>query len=183
MKDEWPCGSEQPFGVQIAHSWKEIGAILFLIDEFKVDTFIEIGTSRGGLSAFMLARCYFMSEFVYRGIEVDPDVISGRVMEFSQNLPNARIVVGNCFSEGIQEYIKHMVDLSKVAFLYCDGCNRPREFSEYMSIMRPGDIVALHGFPLDVTLSTIQPFVDDEKFVRVVRPCLDRTTLLVGTLI
>lgn len=154
----WPNLTENPFGIYIAHAWNEIGALFQAIDRYQVKTFIEIGTHRGGLSYFLIQRAKNVSDFIYLGVEINPDLVDARVINeiHLSNSGRASIYFGDAFEQHtIVEVMSHF--RQGVALVYCDGGNKPKEVQTFAPLLRPGDLIAAHDYGDEIQFMDVLP--------------------------
>lgn len=140
----WPLGQAQPFGVVSDHSWTEMGALFRMIDEHNVTLFIETGVGRGDLAAWMIAKCNFDPGFQYLGITNDPNAVDTRIREKVGD--RTFISVGAACSQPTMRRVGALIRNSTVAMVLCNGLDIGKEVDQYLSILRPGDLIVAHQF-------------------------------------
>ena len=112
---------------------------------------IEIGTSKGGLSA-LLADCvaHVGGEFHTFDIHGDGD--------FNQYplRGNATFHLGGCFEFPHAKIIVDCLRAPGRCFLLCDGGNKPKEWNTFRQFLKRGDVIAAHDW-CDETIPNYSP--------------------------
>lgn len=110
-----------------------------LITEIKIDSIIEIGTHKGGLT--YLLNGLKDSSCDLNSFELIKSNIDPKVLESDINLH-----IGNCFDPKIEDMIKDLIQTSGRVLLLCDGGNKDIEFQVYSKYLKTGDIIMLHDY-------------------------------------
>ena len=137
-KDEFPGSISLPYGVKTSHTWHEIGAILRVINDYDVMTFVELGFHVGGLGTIVSGRSKWMPNFQYMGYDLEfanVDSMVARLLSVRQ---------GNIF-ENIDEIYSLAKDNGKV-LIYCDNGDKAREMREFSKHLQSGDIIMCHDY-------------------------------------
>ena len=112
---------------------------------------IEIGTSKGGMSA-LLADCvaHVGGEFHTFDIHGDGD--------FNQYplRGNATFHLGDCFDIKNSDFIDNQLYKPGLAFLLCDGGNKVKEWNLFKHSLKSGDIIGAHDW-CDETMPKYSP--------------------------
>lgn len=136
-----------PHGIYLAHWWNEIGRLLNVIDQFKVEFFVEIGMLHGGLSAILLSSVEYRTELSYLGIELDSVYVDARVRATVASLgPRASILDADAWKNTTVLKVSDTLRQRGRTLIYCDGGDKPRELHLYWPILRPGDLIACHDY-------------------------------------
>jgi len=138
-------------GIPTAMTVVQVHAFDSLIDYFRVSTFIELGTSHGGLASHFMKRQtgerearYYDPPFHYYGFENNPGVIYSQVKE--------HIIVADVTHSATIEKIKELIDSSVgPAIIFCDTNNKPREMLVYAEFLRVMDIIIGHDYSGEIT--------------------------------
>lgn len=112
---------------------------------------IEIGTSKGGLSA-LLADCVAHYGGEFHTFDVHGD---GNYNQYPLK-GNAHFHLGDCFETSIRTYIKAKILQDGLCFVLCDGGNKVREWNEFRNYLKVGDVLAAHDF-CDETIPNYSP--------------------------
>lgn len=179
----WPLDSDQPFGVKSDHTWSEIGAIMRIIDECHVQTFIETGAGRGDLSAWMIAKCRFVPGFQYLGITNDPSGVDMSIQSQIGTQERAFIAIGAPCSDGMMRKVGSLIRNSSCAMVLCNGLDIEREVDRYLQILRPGDVIAAHQFLVQYRGRKLMDMARNERLDRIVGDWITRTRFIAGVLL
>jgi predicted O-methyltransferase YrrM len=126
-------------GFDVAQTPDQIKLLDEILDTYKITTYIELGTYRGGLSNYVLTT---RPDIDYYGFDYAPEQIDERI----RNHP--RMITADVFSNGCKERILSIVTNSSGAVLiFCDNGNKPRELETYSPIIRSGDLIQVHDYP------------------------------------
>lgn len=132
--DEFPGSISLPYGVKTSHTWHEVGQILRIINDYNIETFVELGTHVGGLASILLPISQYRS-FVYFGIERDASIVYPAIKD--------RVFIADIL--GAVDTVRN-VKLNRKTFIYCDGGDKIREMWTYHPILNRGDILACHDY-------------------------------------
>lgn len=145
-QDEWNGITSLPYGIIMGHTWHEAGQILRVLNDFDVDSFIEIGTNVGGLTSLMFGRAAVCHLFKYLGLELDFSIVNQHVLALRSFSPRFRILNLDCFSqEAFDEVGKHLRNSGR-CLLYCDGGNKVKELYHFAPLLRTKDILMCHDY-------------------------------------
>lgn len=135
----------------------ELGAILSIIQDFKIRTFVEIGIDQGGLASFLIARERIDSEFTYCGVELEPKKLDLRIRpEMSSQAENGKIFFGDVFSAQALLWLKNIRNTLADPFLFfCDDGDKPREVKLLSDLARTNDVILVHDFNKEIKIDDI----------------------------
>lgn len=157
-------------GVKSIHSPKDVASIFQLIDEHKIHLFIDGYILTGDITAWMLCKCWFNQFFYYYGVCINQEEVDPKVTEKIPFVPNARIQPGLCWSDSVKKYILSMVEKQfHPVMFYCGDGEQEKLFNIGMEVLRPGDIIAVPGFPDKFRLSMAQKYLVDDKLKRLIK--------------
>lgn len=106
-----------------------------------VRTVIEIGTF-GGINAAIMGLTMAMRGGRVITIDIN-DIVP---TEVRRGWPaNVRFLKGDAFDQSVQEMVKEICSLDPTLII-CDGGDKPREVREYMPLLRPSSLLAVHDF-------------------------------------
>jgi len=158
-------------GIPTAMTPVQVDAFDCLIDYFRVTTFIELGTFKGGLASHFIERQerkskvrFYDKAFKYYGFECDRGVIEARM------LPH--IIIADVSQNATIDRIKTLVDLSVgPVIIFCDTNNKPREMLTYGKLLRVLDIVIGHDYPGEITDEFLNKYgIDHPNFQEIGGP-------------
>jgi len=127
-----------PFPISI--SWLEVGAILMLIQEFKIRSFFELGTNRGGLASILFLRARF-DKLRYNGIEIEEKFCDTAI--YGEVFPKFNLRVGDAFEN--MDWIKTCLTPSP-ACIFCDGGNKQKEIDIASGFINSSDFILGHDY-------------------------------------
>jgi len=133
-KDEFSGSTSLPYGIKTSHTWHEMGQILRIINDYEIETFVELGVHVGGLASLLLPITKYKN-FTYFGIEKDVSIIHPAIRD--------RIYIGDIL-ESVDEVRR--IKMSRRTFIYCDGGNKKLEMGLYKDLLNTGDIIACHDY-------------------------------------
>jgi len=134
-------GAIWPMGVPTSLTWYDIGALLTLLHLFDVRLIIEIGVEHGGASAVFAARCRYLPECSYYGIDITLDQLDPSVAA----LDGERIYRRNAWlSQTVDEVAQWVRESAGACLIFCDGGDKPKELHLYAPLLRPGDVLVGH---------------------------------------
>jgi len=140
-----PCdihGAVWPLGIPVALSWAEIGAILVLIHELGIKSFVELGVGTGGFAAILLARRDLGADLHYYGIEVDPAKMDERLRRKSE------ISYEDVFGENGVKWLERSIrDSYPPVLVFCDNGNKPKEATLVAGLENKPDYILMHDYP------------------------------------
>lgn len=154
-----------PFGITASQTWEQLTAYLRAVHELDVKLFVELGIHKGGLAALMIARTHWV-DFRYLGIEIAPRHIDERVIK--RDGGPVRIWYGDCLGEAIKKQVSDAIhDTQGVVFVLCDNGNKPAEMKTYAPLLRLGDYIAAHDYPLEITDKDLRAMDNSPDFEQV----------------
>ncbi len=133
----------RPHGIYLCHWWHEVGALLNILETFRIDLFVEIGFLDGGLSALMLSRQDYVPGFRYMGID---GLDWNRLHNVLKDKGGADLFQADAFHPETVATIGRAVRASKRAMIYCDNGDKAREANLYYEHLRSGDLLGMHDF-------------------------------------
>lgn len=157
-----------PFDVPIAQTWLQVAKICSFIDHRKIAMFVELGIWKGGFSALLMLRSYYVTAFCYVGVENNITSIDPRVLDYADTNPNFTIILDDIFSQETQDKIARHIGMAQgPAFVYCDGGNKPLELKTYAPLIRTGDYIACHDYPGEVQDKHLEFLNNDPDFIEI----------------
>jgi hypothetical protein len=131
---EWSvCGKsvtvQQNYAAQIV--WRDF------LSEHDIKLAIEIGTARGGFTAFLEANVKHVHTF---DINHPPETYTEGVHYY----------VEDCFGFSGRSLIHGLCRLPDAKVLFCDGGDKPREIQTFSRYLNSGDFVAVHDYDTDI---------------------------------
>lgn len=112
---------------------------------------IEIGTSKGGMSA-LLADCVAHVGGEFHTFDVHGD---GDYNQYPLK-GNATFHCGDCFDWPMFNLICEKTEQPGLCFVLCDGGNKPKEWNAFRQFLKPGDIIGAHDW-CDETMPKYSP--------------------------
>jgi cephalosporin hydroxylase len=162
-----------PFGIGIAQTWPQIGALFDDINKYKITLVIELGTFMGGLSDLLLYKQGVTPAevgFHYFGVQLYKNEIHPRLQGHTQ------IRIGDIFDPNIIDEVRSLIDVNRGKVLvYCDGGDKPKEMRTYTKLLRPGDYIRVHDFPGEVTPEFLDKYMWEYEFMEEILPEKCRT--------
>lgn len=145
------------FGVHALQNWVD----LMLWEKFLgtyhrgLRAIIELGTFKGGFSAFLLLQA-IQHGMAFYTFDIKR-LFSGRLadyLEFDQYFHE-----GDLFDEEMQQVVIELLedDENHPCLLYCDDGNKPREFQTFVPHLRAGDLVAVHDWDVEFKMVHAEP--------------------------
>lgn len=184
ISKEWPVGLNQPLQVRNDFTWKEVGTLFRLIADHRVGLVIETGVGGGDIASWMICKCLFDPGFHYTGITIDIACVSPKIQEMLQKAPQAFIAPGLSYSDAILKWVSKFIHNSfDPVLVFCNGQNQVKEFEAYLSILRPGDVIVISGFPTMFPFGRFDRQVRTEKIQRVHPDITIGTRLLAGVVL
>lgn len=146
--------SQQEFSDLVA--WE-----IFFQRSKRLNSFVELGTGRGGMSLYFLLMALQRS-FRFKTYDVDiPEVLATRLgvdLEFEKYFHKMDVLD----RDNVQIIGKGII--SPVCF-YCDNGKKPFEVELYSGFLEPGDYLAVHDFDIEIFApdipETFLPFIED----------------------
>jgi hypothetical protein len=137
----------EPFGVHVAHTWLEVGVVLDTINRLGIKRFVEIGIYKGGLAALLVHTTKHIPGFEYLGIEIDSQIVEPTVRKLFDPLANATLWLRDAHARETIESVRQWIARKPgPALIYCDGGDKPKEFTKYAPIVRVNDFIAAHDW-------------------------------------
>lgn len=133
-------------GVQCVQQWADF--LLWekaLNNHRELKCMVELGTGRGGFSLYLLLQCvqrgmWFESWDTAPVPAVHTTVGGALGME-------KHVRTGDIFGAGREAMAATLGNSTNhPLLLFCDNGNKPREFAEFVPLLRPGDLVAVHDW-------------------------------------
>ena len=156
----WP----EPFGVQVVQSWGQIAAHLRIIQLHRVKLFVEIGAFKGGLSSFIGCRKNVDWDFQTLALEKDESLINPM-----SRTGQVEFRIADAWSSESIQHVKVNVDncARGAAYIFCDGGDKPKEVHLYKSVLRVGDLIAVHDYPGEITDADLADLDSDPALIQV----------------
>ena len=142
-------GGIAPYGIMVSHSWTEIGAVLEVVNKYKVDLFVEIGFHRGGLGTLLVPNCLYNFGFHYLGFDIDMEIAEPSFLEIVEQTLFARFVFEDALSELAIGIVSDALSKSLHPMIYCDGGDKPREFDIFSRMLPADGLVMVHDYPIE----------------------------------
>jgi cephalosporin hydroxylase len=102
---------------------------------------VEIGTSKGGLSA-ILSECVAHVGGEFHTFDIHGDGDYGQYPLTG----NATFHEGDCFHPFYTSFIHEKLQQPGLAFMLCDGGNKVQEFNLFRESIKRGDVIAAHDW-------------------------------------
>lgn len=133
-------------GVRIQQTWTALFVLEKILREYSPGMIIELGTGYGALTGFfsMFAPTYSFDNL-------------NRV---TKKWPRVKYHICDIFDE-IQQYkIEQLIKTTGVkVFMFCDNGNKPREFAAFSPLLKPGDMIFVHDYGLEIKDTDIDSVV------------------------
>lgn len=140
------------FDVHISQSWREIAAILGLVQEYHIGFVVELGLDRGGLGLFLAIGAFLHEDFGYLGLEIHGENIPSQVLSAMAKFGGrVQLIAKDVLTQDCVDFVKHtMGDRARPALIFCDNGDKPRELRLYAPLCRPGDLIAVHDYTIEI---------------------------------
>lgn len=133
------------FGTPMAQAWADIWIWeRRIFPVYAPSVVIEIGTAHGGLSLYLALQCRARG-ISFRTFDIAYPAPTPLVAEFV--LPH--FTQGDVFQH--RDLVMDGVAAAGRTCLFCDGGDKAREYRTFAPLLKPGDIVGVHDFPLEFT--------------------------------
>jgi len=114
-----------------------------LIERFQIATFIELGTFKGGLAYEMILTHPEMKVHSF-----DHDV--AQLHPLVRGIPE--IYIRDVFHKDTVAFVSSIINASDgPVLLFCDNGNKVKEFYLYYPLLRVGDFIQVHDYPVEAT--------------------------------
>ena len=146
-----------PAGIPIGQSWSDLFALLYMIQNFQVELFIEIGARHGGLAA-MIVNYMEYAGGAYIGIESDRELPDPRLKMRINRRAGHHFIVCDAFSERCEVVLREAIRKADAAYpvlLYCDDGDKVREMHHFAPFLRPGDYLVAHDLGREIFLGDV----------------------------
>jgi len=175
-----------PFGVEVGHTWIEVGVILDTINRTGIKRFVEIGVHRGGLTGLLVHSTEHIPGLQYLGVEINAQLIHPTIRKMFDTLRNAQMWIRDAHDPAnVKEIANWAKGAAAPCMIYCDGGHKPTEFNLYAPEIRRGDYIAAHDWDYggyrraEIKPSDIEQVVAEQNlvpigFVKPIRICLWR---------
>lgn len=151
--------SKDVFGIRTMTSWHD----MFFLNEVlnnpttKLDTIIEIGTNCGGLSVFFGLHAFSRGiEAITFDIKPEPE---GLFQKYKGVLPITFHNM-NVYSEEAKKIVSDKAKSGRV-FLFCDGGDKPKDFTTYAPMMRDWDFILVHDKGSEIYQHHVDPIAEE----------------------
>lgn len=137
-------GGVWPLGISTSLTWYDVGALLCLIQTFRVRAILEVGVEHGGLAALLASYCrYARPAMAYRGIDISLGSLHPAVADHD----GAALVERDAHcAETIAEVARWLRAMPAPALIFLDGRDKPAELRLYAPLVRAGDVLAAHDY-------------------------------------
>ena len=124
-----------------------------LIEKYQVKTFIELGTFVGGLTYEMILKHPEMNIHTF---EIDGSCLHPTVRYYIGK-PHVGIYAMDVFDPKTVKLISDIINKSDgTVLLFCDNGNKVKEFWLYYPLLRPGDLIQVHDYPVEATPEMVE---------------------------
>ena len=141
-------GALPPTDILVGQTWCEIGAIVYTVYKFMINSIVEIGTDRGGLGVLLALQAFIGKDTKYLGIELHEENVEPKFLDLINIIPGASFLCADAFSNDCINHVSDFVRDGR-ALIFCDNGNKPREFETYAKILKPGDLLMVHDYPVE----------------------------------
>jgi len=131
-----------PFGIKTSHTWHEVGAIFRVINNYKIEFFVELGTYQGGLLSLLNARSRYDNKFKCISFENNVGMIHPKSYSELANI----IIIGDCQSAEHVQMVRDKISSHHKSIIYCDNGNKVKEAGLYAPVLKSGDILLIHDY-------------------------------------
>ena len=156
----------KPLNIDAALTITQFAAIACEVDRLNIKLFIELGIYRGGFGSLMVARCSYVGDFYYIGVEKEKDVIDTRFLLIAGATSNVEIIIGDVFDYVVIDRIAQRINVTTGRAMVFSDATKRGEIPFYLPIMRVGDVLLVHDWPTE--------FDDND-----IRSCLENRMALV----
>jgi len=143
-----------PLGIPIAQGWETMGLILEAINLFHIKTIIELGIWSGGFGEFLIVRNNYVTPVYYHGYDITTKYMHPRARLYIDNFTIADIFSPESMKD-IQTKINQSVGN---VLLFCDDGNKPKEMRVFTPLLRVGDFLVAHDYPVEVSPESLTNF-------------------------
>jgi cephalosporin hydroxylase len=151
--DDWVKYYKAWDGAGIAQLPEQVRLLLKIVEDFEIQTVIELGIMGGGMSLMMLDRKAAYPGFEYYGVEIETTYIHEKVRH------RPEIIIGDVFDANIWWRINNIIqDASGTVLVFCDNGNKPEELHKYAPLIRVGDYIMAHDYPGEVNDEFLSTF-------------------------
>ncbi len=131
------------YGAEICQNRTSLIFLSRLLEQYRPEVIIEVGTYTGGLSI------HFGLYGALKGIPVHTwDIEDKRQNNAIFHALSIQFHLDDCFSAKSDELIKSLLK-TKRALVFCDGGNKIKEFIYYSDLLKKGDLICCHDFAYD----------------------------------
>jgi len=125
----------------IMQSWYDLFFINEVLTDIRFDTYVELGTYRGGLTVFLGLHAFSkQSEVITFDIRPEPD--KPVYTWYKEMLPITHYCM-DVFSEEAKNIVRNKARRGRI-FLFCDGGEKPYDFETYAPLLEGNDVVMIH---------------------------------------
>ena len=140
-------------GVPMSQAWMDLYLWELLFQSIHVRQVIELGTYRGGMTAYLGLQC-FQRKIEFATIDInDPDIPEMLPLYAALEIEALK---GDMFRS---RRLKSLLT-NKPVLLFCDGGNKVNEFLVFLSYLSPGDYIAVHDWGVEFQPSDVPAGVE-----------------------
>lgn len=135
------------FSIRIQQHQKEVELLEQLLNETRPIRIVEVGSGFGSLSTYF-ATWAFMTDANFLTVDITDKRLHDGARRLLERLGAYR-VNEDCFSDSFKCRFKKFIG-DGIAFILCDGGNKTKEARTFVTMLKPGDVLALHDFGTEV---------------------------------
>ncbi len=134
------------FGLNLSQTRGALEMFTKILDEEKPQHIVEIGTAKGGLSAFLAIWAERNAcSFATFELHYAPHPSNIKIIEAL----GGRMIFLDVFSHEGRTTIYEMLARPGKTVVLCDGGNKPEEFRTFGPHLKPGDLIMAHDYAKD----------------------------------
>lgn len=122
-------------------------------EKYKINTFIELGTGRGGTTMFFMMHSIQRSFKFYTFDSSVPYAVADPLWTYLDI--SSHFCMGDIFNEGKRYVEEAILRSERPIMLYCDNGDKPREMREFTPLLSKDDFVSVHDWSHEVRLMDI----------------------------
>lgn len=140
--------SKQTFsGIEIQQTWSALYVFEKILNEYKPDVIIELGTYTGASARFF---SFFAPVITYDNIDKKGGKIFNNITYYIKDLFN---------KETIKE-IKNLIEIHKKVFIFLDnGTPRKTQWEIYSPLIKKGDLIFVHGWNQSIVWKDVKDMI------------------------
>lgn len=152
-------------GQRIMHSWVEIAFLEQLLNHYRFNNLIELGTASGGLTTlFMLHALKTKAKIISVDIGEEPTTEPYKTLA---GLTEYLFIKGDAIhpTKKNENIIKSAIQSDGRTLIYCDANGykdaRIDQMNRWVPYMKNGDVVISHDYPTQITEEQVQSLIDE----------------------